>query len=109
MSSSLNLLGLVFSLALVDMTIDIDDYPVLEPLVKKMKDSQKHTDYCLDSLRLFMAGTHPQDIPPFVEGNIPPMPQNLSTPVACQDHPTITAKPDNSLPTFQNPSTPVAP
>ena len=105
----LKFVGLVFSLALADMTIDIDDYQVLEPLVKKMKDSKKHTDYCLDSLRLFMAGTHAQDIPLFVEGNSPPMPQNPSTPVASQDHPTIKPELDNSLPTSQNPSTPVAP
>ena len=105
----LKFVGLVFSLALADMTIDIDGYPVLEPLVKKMKGSKKHTDYCLDSLRLFMAGTHPQDIPPFVEGNSPPMPQNPSTPVAPQDHPTIKPELDNSLPTSQNPSTPVVP
>ena len=103
----LKFVGLVFSLALADMTIDIDDYPVLEPLVKKMKESKKHTDYCLDSLRLFMAGTHPQDIPLFVEGNSPPMPQNPSTPVTSQDHPTIKAEPDNSPLTPQNSSTPV--
>ena len=95
----LKFVGLVFSLALADMTIDIDDYPVLEPLVKKLQDSKKHTDYCLDSLRLFMAGTHPQDIPPFVEDNNPLTPQNPSTPVAPQDHPTIKAELDNSLPT----------
>ena len=92
----LKFVGLVFRLALADMTIDMDDYPVLEPLVKKMKDSKKHTDYYLDSLKLFMAGTHPQDIPPFVEDNNP---QNPSTPVAPQDHPTIKAELDNSLPT----------
>ena len=95
----LKFVGLVFSLALADMTIDIDDYPVLEPLVKKMQDSKKHTDYCLDSLRLFMAGTHPQDIPPFVENNSCLTPKNPSTTVAPQDHPTITAELDNSLPT----------
>ena len=95
----LKFVGLVFSLALADMTIDIDDYPVLEPLVKKMKDSEKHTDYCLDSLRLFMAGTHPQDIPPFVENNSCLTPKNPNTTVAPQDHPTIKAELDNSLPT----------
>ena len=46
-----------------------------------------------------MAGTHPQDIPPFVEDNNPLTPQNPSTPVAPQDHPTIKAELDNSLPT----------
>ena len=95
----LKFVGLVFSLALADMNIDIDDYPVLEPLVKKMQDSKKHTDYCLDSLRLFMAGTHPQDIPPFVENNSCLTPKNPSTTVAPQDHPTIKAELDNSLPT----------
>ena len=95
----LKFVGLVFSLALADMTIDIDNYPVLEPLVKKMKDSKKHTDYYLDSLKLFMASTHPQDIPPFVEDNNPLTPQNPSTPVAPQDHPPIKAELDNSLPT----------
>ena len=103
----LKFVGLVFSLALVDMTIDIDDYPVLEPLVKKMKDSKKHTDYCLYSLRLFMAGTLPQDIPPFIEDNSPLMPQNPSTPMAPQDHPTIKAEPNNRPLTPQNSSTPV--
>ena len=95
----LKFVGLVFSLALADMTIDIDDYPVLEPLVKKMKDSKKYTDYCLDSLKFFMAGTHPQDIPLFVEDNSCPTLQNPSIPVVPQDHPTIKADPDNSLPT----------
>ena len=95
----LKFVGLVFSLALADMTIDIDDYPVLEPLVKKMKDSKKHTNYYTDSLKLFMAGTHPQDIPPFVEHNSYPTPQNPSTTVAPQDHTTIKAELDNSLPT----------
>ena len=96
----LKFVGLVFSLALADMTIDIDDYPVLEPLVKKMQDSKKHTDYCLDSLRLFMACTHPQDIPPFVENYSCLTPKNPSTTVAPQDHPTIKAELDNSLPTL---------
>ena len=100
----LKFIGLVFSFALADMTIDIDDYPVLEPLVWKMKGSKKHTDYCLDSLRLFMAGTHPQDILPFIEDNSPPTPQNFSTPAASQDHPTIKTEVDNSPPTLQNPS-----
>ena len=95
----LKFVGLVFSLALADMTIYIDDYPVLEPLVKKMKYSKKHTDYYIDSLKLFMAGTHCQDIPPFVEHNSYPTPQNLSTTVAPQDHTTIKAELDNSLPT----------
>ena len=95
----LKFVGIVFSLALADMTIDIDDYPVLEPLVKKMKDSKKHTDYCLDSLRIFMTGTHLQDIPLFVENNSCPTPQNPSTTVAPQDHSTIKAELDNSLPT----------
>ena len=104
----LKFVGLVFSLALADMTIDIDDYPVLEPLVKKMKDSKKYTDYCLNSLRLFMTGTYPQDIPPFVEDNSSPMPQNSSTTVAPQDHPTIKAELDNSTPYSPNPSTHVA-
>ena len=104
----LKFVGLVFSFALADMAINIDDYPVLEPLVKKMKVSKKHTDYCLDSLRLFMAGTHPQDIPPFVEDDSLPTSQNNITPVASQDHPTIKVELDNSLPTLQNPSTPVA-
>ena len=116
----LKFVGLVFSLALADMTIDIDDYPVLEPLVKKMKDSKKYTYYCLDSLKVFMAGTHPQDIPPFVEDNSCQTPQNPSIPVVPQDHPTIKAdhdntlptsnikaEPDNSTPTPQSPSTPV--
>ena len=67
----LNFVGLVFGRALAEMAIDIDDYPVLEPLVKKMKDSQRHTDYCIASLRLFLVGTHPQDIPPFIEDNSP--------------------------------------
>ena len=105
----LKFVGLVFSFALADMTIDIDDYPVLEPLLWKMKGSKKHTDYCLDSLRLFMAGTHPQDIPPFIEHNSPPTPQNPSTPVVPQDHPTIKTELDNSPPTPQNPNTPVVP
>ena len=105
----LKFVGLVFSFALADMTIDIDDYPVLEPLVWKMKGSKKHTDYCLDSLRLFMAGTHPQHIPPFIEDNSPPTPQNPSTPVAPQDHPTIKTEDDNSPPILQNPNTPVNP
>ena len=61
----LKFVGLVFSLALADMAIDIDDYPVLEPLVKKMQDSKKHTDYCLDSLRLFMAWYPPSGYSPF--------------------------------------------
>ena len=95
----LKFVGLVFSFALADMTIDIDDYPILEQLVKKMKDSKKHTDYCLDSLRLFMASTHPQDIPPFVENNSCLTPKNPNTTVAPQDHPTIKAELDNSLPT----------
>ena len=95
----LKFVGLVFSLGLADMTVDIDDYPVLEPLVKKMKDSEKHTDYCLDSLRLFMAGTHPQDIPPFVGNNSCLTPKNPNTTVAPQDHPNIKAELDNSLPT----------
>ena len=95
----LKFVGLVFSLALADMTFDMDDYPVLEPLVKKMKDSKKHTEYYLGSLKLFMAGTHPQDIPPFVEDNTPLTPQNPNTPVAPQDQPTIKAELDNSLPT----------
>ena len=98
--------GLVFSFALADMTINIDDYPVLEPLVKKMKDSKKHTDYCLDSLRLFMAGTHPQDIPPFLEDNSLPTLQNPSTPVALQGNPKIKIELDNSHPIPQNPTTP---
>ena len=104
----LKFVGLVFSFALADMTINIDDYPVLEPLVKKMKDSKKHTDYCLDSLRIFMAGTHPQDIPPFVEDDSLPTPQNNITPVVSQDHSKIKVELDNSLSTLQNPSTPVA-
>ena len=102
----LKFVGLVFSLALADMTINIDDYPVLEPLVKKMKGSKKHTDYCLDSLRLFMAGTHPQDIPPFVEDDSLPTSQNNITPVAFQDHPTIKVELDNSPLIPQDPTTP---
>ena len=104
----LNFVGLVFGLALAEMAIDIDDYPVLEPLVKKMKDSRKHTDYYIDSLRLFLAGTHPQDIPPFVEDYSPLISQNPITPVAPKSYPTIKAEPDNSLPAPQNPSTPMA-
>ena len=102
----LKFVGLVFSFALTDMTINIDDYPVLEPLVNKMKDSKKHTDYCLDSLRLFMAGTHPQDIPPFVEDDSLPTLQNPSTPVALQDHPTIKAELNNGPLIPQDPTTP---
>ena len=105
----LNFLGLVFSFALADMTIDIDDYPVLGPLVKKMKDSKPHINYCIDSLRLFLAGTQPQDIPPFVEENSPPTLQNHITSMAPLDHPTIKAEPNISLPTNLNPITPVAP
>ena len=45
-----------------------------------------------------MAGTHPQDIPPFVEDNNPLTPQNSSSTVAPQDHPTIKAELDNSTP-----------
>ena len=105
----LKFIGLVFSFALADMTIDIDDYPVLEPLVWKMKSSKQHTDYCLDSLRLFMAGTHPQDIPPFIEDNSPPTPQNLNTPVVPQDHLTIKTELDYSPPIHQNLSTTVVP
>ena len=104
----LNFVGLVFGLALAEMAIDIDDYPVLEPLVKKMKDSKKHTDYYIDSLRLFLAGTHPQDIPPFVEDYSPLISQNPITPVDLQSYPGIKAEPDNSLPAPQNPSTPMA-
>ena len=42
-------------------------------------------------------------------GNSLPTSQNPSTPVAPQDHPTIKTELDNSPPTSHNPSTPVAP
>ena len=90
----LSYVGIVFAFAL-ESNIDIDDYPVLRSLLPLMKGPNEKLNYGLNSLEHFLARTQPIE--------------NTLTPVDNNSPPTIKAEVDNSLPTFQNPSTPSVP